>query len=83
MLQWDSAYQARIAEEEIKLRWLMTRHPGSRELAYYLIFLLTANEQYTSAIEECGRVLKSHPDDVIAHLWIELAQMRSHHTSCL
>ncbi len=56
-LRSNPVYQARIAEEETKLRWLITRQPRSRELSYYLIFLLTANERYASAIEECRRVL--------------------------
>ena len=66
---WSNpVYQARIAEEETKLRWLITRQPRSRELAYYLIFLLTANERYASAIEACRRVLDTYPGDVIAHM---------------
>jgi len=43
-LRSNPAYQARIAKEETKLRWLIPRQPRSRELSYYLIFLLTANE---------------------------------------
>lgn len=50
-LRSTPSYQARIAEEETTLRWLMTRQPRCRELSYYLIFLLTANERYASAIE--------------------------------
>ena len=74
---WSNpVYQARIAEEETKLRWLITRQPRSRELAYYLIFLLTANERYASAIEACRRVLDTYPGDVIAHMWSELIQLR-------
>jgi predicted Zn-dependent protease len=74
--QSNPVYQDRIAEEEAKLRWLMTRQPGSRELAYYLIFLLTANERYASAIEECRRVLKTYPGDIIVHMWRELIYLR-------
>ena len=75
-LQSNPAYQARIAEEEEKLRWLISRNPRSRELSYYLIFLLTANERYASAIVECRRVLEAYPVDVIAHLWRELIDLR-------
>jgi hypothetical protein len=80
--QFNPAYEARIAEEETKLRWLIARHPGSRELAYYLIFLLTANERYTSAIEECRRVLETYPGDIIAHMWRELIHLRWRRSPC-
>jgi hypothetical protein len=73
------AYEARIAEEEAKLRWLITRQPGSRELVYYLIFLLAANGQYTKALVECRRVLEAHPGDVVANLWKELIHLRCHY----
>ena len=76
--QFNPAYEARIAEEETKLRWLITRQPRSRELSYYLIFLLTANERYASAIEECRRVLETYPGDVIAQMWRELIHLRWH-----
>jgi len=75
-LRSNPAYQARLAEEETKLRWLITRQPRSRELSYYLIFLLTANERYARAIEECRRVLETYPGDVIAHMWRELIHLR-------
>lgn len=75
-LRLNPAYQVRIAEEEAKLRWLITRQPRSRELSYYLIFLLAANERYASAIEECRRILETYPDDVIAHMWRELIHLR-------
>ena len=75
-LRPNPAYQARIAEEETKLRWLITRQPRSRELSYYLIFLLSANERYASAIEECRRVLDIYPGDVIARMWRELIHLR-------
>src|SRR5437867_9771455 len=75
-LRSNPAYQARIAEEETKLRWIIARQPRSRELSYYLIFLLTANERYASAIEECGRILETYPGDVIAHMWRELIHLR-------
>ena len=74
--QFSHAYEARIAEEETKLRWLIARHSGSRELAYYLIFLLLANEQYMKALVECRRVLEAHPGDVLAQLWKELIHLR-------
>ncbi len=61
--QFSPAYEARIAEKEAKLQWLIARHPGSHELAYYLIFLLLANEQYTKALVECRRVLVAYPGD--------------------
>jgi len=77
--QFNLAYEARIAEEEMKLRWLITRQPGSCELAYYLIFLLAANGRYTKAIAECRRVLEAHPGDVVAHLWKELIHLRWHY----
>jgi hypothetical protein len=70
------AYEARIAEEETKLHWLIARHPGCHELAYYLIFLLLANERYTKALVECRRVLEAHPDDVVAQMWRELTYLR-------
>ncbi len=76
--QFNPAYEARIAEEETKLRWLIARHPRSRELSYYLIFLLTANELYASAIQECGRILETYPGDVIAQMWRELIHLRWH-----
>ncbi|TLY25720.1 MAG: hypothetical protein E6K66_03485 [Nitrospirae bacterium] len=72
---FNPAYEARIAEEEAKLRWLITRQPGSRGLAYYLIFLLAANGQYSKAHVECRLVLESHPGDVVAHLWKELIHL--------
>jgi hypothetical protein len=75
-LRSNPVYQARITEEETKLRWLITRQPRSRELSYYLIFLLTANERYASAIEECRRVLDTDPGDVIALMWSELIHLR-------
>jgi len=75
-LRSNPVYQTRIAEEKTKLRWLITRHPRSRELSYYLIFLLTANERYASAIEECRRVLDTYPGDVIAHMWSEFIHLR-------
>ena len=77
--QFNPAYEVRIAEEETKLRWLIARHPKSRELVYYLIFLLLANEQYTKALVECRRVLEAHPGDVVAHLWRELIHLRWHY----
>jgi hypothetical protein len=73
--QFSPAYEARIAEERTKLRRLITRHSGSRELAEYLIFLLLANEQYTKALVECRRVLEAHPGDVVAQLWKELIHL--------
>ena len=75
-LQSNPAYEARNAEEETKLRWLMARHPGSRELAYYLIFLLLANEQYTKSLVECRRVLEIYPGDVVARMRRELILLR-------
>lgn len=75
-LRSNPAYQARIAEEETKLRWLITRQPRSRELSYYLIFLLTANERYARAFEECRRVLEAYPGDVVARMWRELIHLR-------
>ena len=78
-LHFKPAYEARIAEEEAKLRWLIVRQPGNRELVYYLIFLLVANHRYMKALVECRRVLEAHPDDVVAHLWRELIRLRWHH----
>jgi Flp pilus assembly protein TadD len=78
----NSAYQGRIAEEETKIRWLIIRQPRSRELAYNLIFLLTANERYASAIEECRRVLETYPGDVIARMWRELIHLRWRRSPC-
>jgi hypothetical protein len=75
-LRSNPAYQARIAEEETKLRWIIARQPRSRKLSYYLIFLLTANERYANAIQECGRILETYPGDVIAHMWRELIHLR-------
>lgn len=71
----NPSYSARLNDEEAKLRWLMSRQPGSLELAYYLIFLLAANARYDKALEECRRVLKSRPDDMIARVWSELLQL--------
>jgi hypothetical protein len=56
--QFSPAYEARIAEEETKLRWLIARHSGSRELAYYLIFLLLANEQLRRRLWNAGEFSK-------------------------
>ncbi len=70
-MQEKSQYKTQIADEETKLRWLITRQPSSLELRYYLLFLLAANERYAKAIKECQRILESHPDDVIAHVWAE------------
>jgi hypothetical protein len=78
-LRLNPVYQVRIAEEEAKLRWLITRQPRSRELSYYLIFLLAATRQYTKALVECRRVLEAHPGDVVAHLWKELIHLRWHY----
>lgn len=72
----DAAYETRIAEEEAKLRWLIARHPGIRELSYYLIFQLAAHERYAKALEECRRVLETYPDDVVARMWRELLRLR-------
>lgn len=74
--QPNPSYQARIAEEEAKLRWLIARQPGNRELSYYLIFLLAAHERYARALEECRRVLETHPGDVVARMWRELIRFR-------
>ena len=63
----------------MKLRWLISRQPGSCELAYYLIFLLAANGRYTKANAECRRVLEDHPGDVVAQLWKELIHLRWHY----
>lgn len=76
VLHSKPAYEARIAEEETKLRWLIARQPGNRELAYYLIFLLVANERYMKALVECRQVLEAYPGDVVAHLWKELIHLR-------
>jgi len=70
------SYAARLDDEETKLRWLMSRHPGSLELSYYLIFLLAANARDALAFEECRRVLEAHPDDLIARVWSELLRLR-------
>ncbi|HSA61109.1 MAG TPA: hypothetical protein VLE03_02620 [Nitrospiraceae bacterium] len=72
----NAPYESRIADEEAKLRWLIARHPGIRELSYYLIFLLAAHERYAKALEECRRVLESHPGDVVARMWRELIRLR-------
>ena len=65
---FNPAYETRIAEEETKLRWLITRQPGSRELAYYLIFLLTANGRYTKC--DCRNVGEfSNP--ILATWWLK------------
>ena len=75
-LRSNLVYQGRIAEEEAKLRWLITRQPRSRELVYYLIFLLAANGQHTKVLVECRRVLEAHPEDVVARMWRELIHLR-------
>jgi hypothetical protein len=76
------SYSARLEEEEAKLRWLISRHPGSLELAYYLIFLLAANARYEEAFEECRRVLDAHPDDLIVRVWRELIRLRRRRRGC-
>lgn len=72
----DATYESRIAEEEAKLRWLMAHHPGIRELSDYLIFLLAAHKRYAKALEECRRLLETHPGDVVARMWGELIRLR-------
>ncbi len=69
-MEQKSQYKAQIADEETKLRWLITRQPSSLELRYYLLFLLVTHEQYAKAIKECERILEDHPDDLIAQLWM-------------
>jgi DNA-binding SARP family transcriptional activator len=76
------SYAARQDEEEAKLRWLIARHPGSLELAYYLIFLLAANERYEKALEECRRVLSVHPEDLIVRVWREFIGLRQPRRTC-
>jgi hypothetical protein len=76
VLQFNPAYEAWIAEEETKPRWLIARHPGSRELAYYLIFLFLGNEQYSKSLVECRRVLEDYPWDVVARMWKEVIHLR-------
>ncbi|HXF93916.1 MAG TPA: hypothetical protein VNK46_14280 [Nitrospiraceae bacterium] len=63
-------YQMHLADEEAKLRWLITRQPGSVELRYYLLFLLVANRCHIQAAKECERILAHRPDDVIAGAWM-------------
>lgn len=75
-LRSDSSYVARIAEEEAKLRWLIARQPNSLELRYYLVFLLAAHERYNQAMNECRRILKMYPDDLVARMWAELIHLR-------
>lgn len=70
------AYEARLAEEETKLRWPIARHPGNRELAYYLIFLLAANGRYAQALMECHLVLECYPGDIVGEMWRELIHIR-------
>jgi hypothetical protein len=72
------AYEARIAEEETKLRWLLARHRGNRDLAYYLIFLLAATGRYANALVECRRILERHPGDMVAEMWRGLILIRWH-----
>jgi|GEM_PF-4006927 hypothetical protein len=71
-----SRYQIHIADEETKLRWLITRQPGSVELRYYLLFLLVANRRYIQAIGECERILEHRSDDVIARAWMAALRRR-------
>ena len=53
----------------------------SRELSYYLLFLLAANGRDEQAIEECLQILKRYPDDQIAHMWRETIRLRWHHSA--
>jgi DNA-binding SARP family transcriptional activator len=76
--QSDPAYRARIDEEEARLRQLISRHPDSRSLSVYLIFLLAANDRCTAAIRECRRILRLYPEDPVALLWKELIRLRWH-----
>ncbi|TKB62219.1 MAG: hypothetical protein E8D49_00440 [Nitrospira sp.] len=79
--RFNPSYESRIAEEEATLRWLIARQPRSRELSYYLLFLLAANGKDEQAIEECLQILKRYPDDQIAHMWRETIRLRWHRTA--
>ncbi|MEX5215832.1 MAG: hypothetical protein NW703_16955 [Nitrospiraceae bacterium] len=76
--QSNPAYRAQIDEEETRLRRLISRHPGSRSLSTYLIFLLAANDRYAAAIRECRRILRLYPEDPVALLWKEVVRLRWH-----
>ncbi|MGE3151134.1 MAG: hypothetical protein AB7G48_00775 [Nitrospiraceae bacterium] len=76
--QSNPAYRAQIDEEEARLCRLISRHPGSRSLSAYLIFLLAANDRYAAAIRECRRILSLYPKDPVALLWKELVRLRWH-----
>lgn len=64
-------YELKFLDEVAKLRWLITRQPAAVELRYYLVFMLVAQARYSKAAEECRRILREHPQDVLAQFWLE------------
>ena len=71
-LQSHPVYASSLAEEEAKLRWLAARQPDSRELRYYLVFMLIAHGHDMKALTECRKILDRHPEDVVARTWRQL-----------
>lgn len=66
----EERYQAEIAEEERKLRWLIRRQPTTLELRYYLVFLLIVHRRYADAAKECEQIRTMHPEHVMARVWL-------------
>lgn len=69
-------YLESVKEEERKLRWLICRQGCTRELRYYLLFLLLAHRQYAKALKECDAILAIAQDDPVASLWKESLQRK-------
>lgn len=63
-------YELKLLDEVAKLRWLITRQPAAVELRYYLVFMLVAQARYSKAAEECRRILRRYPQDVLAQFWL-------------
>lgn len=75
-------YLESVKEEERKLRWLICRQGRTRELRYYLLFLLLAHRRYAKALKECDAILAIAQDDPVASLWKEsLQRKRAGHSS--
>jgi hypothetical protein len=78
--RFDYLESVKGKEEERKLRWLISplcRQGRTRELRYYLLFLLLAHRQYAKALKECDVIpLAIAQDDPVASLWKESLQRK-------
>lgn len=64
-------YPAVLAEEEMKLRWLIERHPAHLELRYYLVLMLAASRRRHLALQECRQILALDHKNLLARIWLE------------